>query len=517
MERVPDFSWRAERRAGVFMHISALPNDCGIGNLGACADHFLDFMKSAGLTCWQICPLGPTGFGDSPYQSFSAYAGNTYFIDFTKLADCGLVKYESLEALRALDKNRCDFGSLWQIIPKLILEAAEAFENGKGSDFGTKAEFKKFCNANAYWLDDYSLYSALKLKFEGRPWYEWKKEWRVHANIDLSKLDLFDKEAIFAVKFGQWVFFKQYANFKKRANARGVEIFGDVPIFLAHDSADVWANPELFDLDKKLNPKNVAGVPPDYFSETGQLWGNPLYNWKGNKAGVYEFWRRRIAALAQTCDIIRFDHFRGFADYWAVPAGEKDARKGKMRKGPGVDFFAFLKKHFPNQRFVAEDLGLLSKVAFDLRDTIKIPSMSVLQFAFGDNAKNPYFPHNVSANKVYYTGTHDNDTAVGWYNSADEKARDQMRRYFRSSGESPNWDMIHAVMLSVANMAIFPMQDILGLGSDCRTNVPGKPDGNWSWRATDSQIDNAEKMNAPYLKSLAELSDRIPMKKVEKA
>ena len=517
MNSVPDFSWDADRRAGVFLHISSLPNSFGIGNLGPCADAFLDFMENAGLSCWQICPLGPTGYGDSPYQSFSAFAGNIYFIDFEELANCSLLEMRMLDSLRALERGRCDFGSLWRIVPNILNSAYQAFKSGRGEAFGSVSQFKSFCSDNAYWLDDYALFSALKSKFLGRPWYEWPPEWRNSERAKKNKLNALDIDAECAVKFGQWVFFKQYASFKKRANARGVEIFGDIPIFLARDSADVWANPALFELDKNLNPRYVAGVAPDYFSASGQLWGNPLYDWKGNKKAVYAFWKRRIAATASTCDIIRFDHFRGFADYWSVPAGETNASNGKMRKGPGLDFFLFLKEHFPKQRFVAEDLGLLSKEAFKLRDALKIPSMAVLQFAFGDNSDNPYFPHNMRPDRVYYTGTHDNDTAVGWYNSAPENAKDQMRRYFRSPGNSPNWDMIHAVMMSVARLAIFPMQDILGLASDCRTNTPGKADGNWTWRLTSEQLSSAKALNAPYLKSLSELSGRLAKNSVEKA
>ncbi len=509
MRFIPDFSWKAERRAGVFLHISSLPNSFGIGNIGSCADAFLDFMEKAGLSCWQICPLGPTGYGDSPYQSLSAFAGNVYLIDFEELADFSLLEARLLDSLRSLNRCRCDFGSLWRIIPNILHSAYKNFKSRKGSEFGSMGQFESFCIDNAHWLDDYALFVSLKSKFSGRPWYEWPDEWRSSERARKNKFDILDIDDEYAVKFGQWVFFKQYDSFKKRVNSRGVELFGDIPIFLAHDSADVWANPDLFELDKDLNLCHVAGVAPDYFSANGQLWGNPLYNWEGNKKSVYAFWERRIAAVAATCDIIRFDHFRGFADYWSIAAGETSAAKGKMRKGPGLDFFTFLKRHFPKQRFVAEDLGLLSMDALKLRDILKIPSMAVLQFAFDGSSDNPYLPHNMRPDRVYYTGTHDNDTTIGWYTSAPEDVKDHIRRYFRSSGDSPNWDMIYAAMLSVSRLAMFPMQDILGLGSECRMNTPGTTELNWTWRLTDEQLSTAEALNAPYLRSLSELSGRM--------
>lgn len=501
-----DFSWITRREAGVFLHISSLPSDYGIGNIGSAADAFLDFAQKAGFSYWQICPLGPTGYGDSPYQSFSAFAGNVYFIDFEALRDMSLLDDAQLAPLRGLPLDKCDYGAIYAVIPDLVRAAAANFFASKTD----KSAYENFCKDNAKWLDSYALFSALKRRFGSKCWLEWDDPKFRDFSYAKTHVPAECADEIASVKFGQWVFFSQYEKFRAKAHKHGIEIFGDIPIFLSLDSADVWANPELFELDKKtLKPKNVAGVAPDYFSETGQLWGNPLYDWKNARRRLFAFWHRRIAAAAQMYDVIRFDHFRGFADYWSIPAKYSDARKGSLKKGPDREFFEFIKREFPRQKFVAEDLGLLSKAAFKLRDDINIPSMAVLQFAFGDTPKNPYLPHNVRRNCVYYTGTHDNNTSIGWYESATEAAKDEARRYFRASGDAVNWDMIHAVMLSVAAVAVFPMQDIIGLGAWARTNTPGKPDGNWQWRMTAQQLEKAVRDNAPYLRSLCELSDRL--------
>ncbi len=500
-----DFSWITHRASGVFLHISSLPSDYGIGNIGSSADEFLAFAEQAGFSYWQICPLGPTGFGDSPYQSFSAFAGNIYFIDLQEFCEMGLLSADELAPLKFLPRDFCDYGAIYNLLPALVAKASVRFRQSASAQ--SKREFSKFRKEND-WLAPYSLFCALKSYFGSKCWLDWDKKYR---NYEFAKNNV-PKECldeIYAVEFGQWMFFKQYSAFRRKAAKKGIEIFGDIPIFLSMDSADVWANPELFELDKNFNPKNVAGVAPDYFSETGQLWGNPLYDWKNAKNALFEFWRKRIDSASKMYDVIRFDHFRGFADYWSIPAKTADARKGSLKKGPDVEFFKFIKKHFPKQKFVAEDLGLLSKASFALRDKLKIPSMAVLQFAFGGNAQNPYLPHNVRRNCVFYTGTHDNNTSIGWYESASEKAKDQARRYFRASADAVNWDMIHAVMLSVASIAVFPMQDIIGLGAFARTNTPGKPDGNWQWRMTSEQLEKAVRDNAPYLRSLCELSDRL--------
>ncbi len=506
-----DFSWKVNRGAGVFLHISSLPSEFGVGNIGGAADAFFDYLEASGFSYWQICPLGPTGFGDSPYQTFSAFAGNPYFIDYSKLVERGWLKDSDLNPLRALSETSCNFGALYGIMPRLLGLAYSSFLESSGS--ADKKSFEDFNRKNAFWLEPYSLFTALKSSFGGAPWYKWERKFRDFKSAKNCKLDNAAEFIQNTVKFTQWVFFCQYAEFKAKAKKRGISIFGDLPIFLGHDSADVWANPELFELNNDGSARNVAGVAPDYFAAEGQLWGNPLYDWTGHKKEVFKFWERRIGASLNMYDVIRLDHFRGFADYWSIPAKSNDARRGKWRLGPGIEFFEHIKKTFPNGKFVAEDLGILTKRAINLRDDIKIPAMAVLQFAFGDSPRNPYLPHNVKRNCVYYTGTHDNNTSCGWYAEASEAVKDEFRRYFRVAGDVPNWDMIHAVMMSCAQLAIFPMQDILGAGADCRMNTPGKPDGNWQWRISRSQLSDVMRWNSPYLKDIAYLSGRISAQK----
>ncbi len=511
-----DFSWKDGRRAGVFLHVSSLPSKFGIGNIGSSADGFLEFCSKAGFSYWQICPLGPTGYGDSPYQSFSAFAGNPYFIDPESFASAKLASDMELLPLRALSDARCDFGALYSIFPKLVKKVSERYfalsESDReiaGQKLSAAGNFEHFCVTNAKWLDSYALFSALKNKFEGNPWWLWPRPFKNYAEAKKAKLDFETENDVKCAQFAQWIFFGQYEIFRRKARKAGVEIFGDIPIFLAHDSAEAWSRPEILDLDKSGTPKNVAGVGPDYFCEDGQLWGNPLYDWEGAKSAVYDFWRERVASALKMYDMIRFDHFRGFADYWAIPYKLGDARKGVWKKGPGIEFFRYLKKKFPDGRFVAEDLGILSEEACKLRDSTGMPSMAVLQFAFGGDSKNSHLPHNLSRNCVYYTGTHDNTTSKDWYANASEVERDRFRRYFRVSGECANWDMIHAAIMSVARVAVITMQDILSCGGDCRMNTPGKADGNWQWRMTNQQLNLAVRENAPYLRSINSLADRL--------
>lgn len=505
-----DFSWDSGRAAGVLMHISCLPSEFGVGNIGSASDPFFEFLAECGFRYWQICPLNPTGYGDSPYQTFSLFAGNPYFIDLSELERLGLADKTELDGLRLLPKNFCDYGTLYAKYPKIL---KKAYEKVKESGFdvfaagaGYGVAFERFKFESGQWLDNYALYAALKRANGSRPWYEWPEKFKNFKSALSEKLPGEILEHAEFVKFVQWVFFGQFAKFRARAKKFGVEIFGDVPIFPAEDCADVWAHPELFDLDEDGYPRNSAGVGPDYFSPKGQMWGNPLYNW--GKSGVKKFWRDRLAAAFSMYDVVRLDHFRGFADYWAIPRRAKDASEGKMLKGPGKPFLEYLRREFPAQKFVAEDLGLLSKRAKKLRDDIKIPAMAVLQFAFGDSPKNPYLPHNVKESCVYYTGTHDNDTAAGWYASADERQKDEFRRYFRVSGESANWDMICAILRSQARTAIFPVQDILGLNSSARFNTPGVAANNWTWRMTEENF-NELKGHCAYIKSMLELTDRF--------
>ena len=486
------------------MHISSLPSEQGIGSFGEGAERFLDFLTIAGIKYWQICPLTPTGFGDSPYQSFSAFAGNHYFIDFFELKKLGLIGEEDAQKLRELPKNRCDYGAIYQTLPPILEKAAQKFfETGSPRIFDES--FGDFCEKQKDWLENYALFCAMKKRFGGAAWLSWPEEIKTRGQISLSDGDA---QNISAVKFAQYIFFGQYARLKSKAAARGIEIIGDMPIFVSSDSADVWANPRLFDLNKDLTPRSVAGVGPDYFSPTGQLWGNPLYNWKSNRNEVYAFWQKRLKKAFELYDVLRLDHFRGFADYWAIPGSSSDATKGRWLRAPGKDFFEKMRKIFPKEKFIAEDLGLLSERAVKLCKSIKIPTMAVLQFAFGGDAKNPYLPHNLRREIVCYTGTHDNETTNAWYSSADPKTQDHFRRYFATPATSPNWNMILGALTSVANLAIMPMQDILSLDGSGRMNTPGVAAGNWQWRVSRETLEFAIEKNAPFLRGLCELSGR---------
>ena len=486
------------------MHISSLPSGQGIGSFGGGAERFLDFLTIAGIKYWQICPLSPTGFGDSPYQSFSAFAGNPYFIDFFELKNLGFIGEEDAQKLRGLPQARCDYGAVYQTLPPILEKAAQKFfEAGSPQIFGET--FGEFCEKQRDWLENYALFCAMKKRFGGAAWSEWPQEIKTRAKIELTKED---EEKINAVKFGQYIFFGQYARLKAKAAARNIEIIGDMPIFVSADSADVWANPQLFDLKKDLSPRNVAGVGPDYFSPTGQLWGNPLYSWKKNKEAVYAFWQARLKKAFELYDVLRLDHFRGFADYWAIPGGSTDATKGKWLIGPGRDFFKRMRKFFPTEKFIAEDLGLLSKRAVKLCKSIKIPTMAVLQFAFGGDAKNPYLPHNLTRGIVCYTGTHDNETTNSWYANADPKTQDHFRKYFATPATSPNWNMILGALTSVADLAVMPMQDILSLDGNARMNTPGVAAGNWQWRISGDSLEFAIEKTAPFLRELCGLSGR---------
>ena len=506
---MPIFSGLTERAAGVLLHPTALPSRQGIGHLGAPARDFVDFLAQAGFSWWQVCPLGPTGFGDSPYSCFSAFAGNPYLVDLDAVRDAGLLAESDLAPLRALSSSQVEYGYLWEHFQKI---AAAAWRNAKASPekvaaLGDLAGFRK---RHADWLEDFSLFSALKRKHAGKPWSEWPAADRAHtsarrqAAADPAVRDDADREVIW-----QFIFFTQRDSLHTYAKTRGVKLLGDAPIYVAMDSADTWSRPELFELNARtLAPTFVAGVPPDYFSETGQLWGNPLYDWKRNAADGYAWWISRLRALLDMTDGLRIDHFRAFHDYWMVPAGAKDARGGKWGRGPGAAFFRAVHRELGDRFIVAEDLGALTPGVHTLRDECGFPGMAILQFAFGDTAANPYLPHNATPNLVVYPGTHDNATAVGWYAALDPVTRDRFRTYFGTDGRDAHWTLLRACMTSPARLAILPMQDLLGLGDESRFNTPGTPDGNWTWRLTAKDLAHAKTWLAPTLKSLATLTGR---------
>ncbi len=468
------------RSSGVLLHPTSLPGNFGIGDLGEAAYHFVDFLADSGQQLWQILPLGPTGFGDSPYQCFSAFAGNPLLINPTNLVEQGLLPPEALSNPPPFPLNKVDYGSVIQYKRSLLDLACEKFRNN--SEPEKRHEFKEFCAINQGWLDDYALFIALKEQHGGVTWSKWEPDFvqRQPEAIQKALRDL--KDQIEGQKFLQWVFFQQWLNLKHYANSKGLKIIGDIPIFVAYDSADVWSNPELFFLAENGQPSIVAGVPPDYFSKEGQLWGNPLYRWDILARTGYDWWIRRLRITLAQVDIVRLDHFRGFEDYWAVPVAEETAINGRWVKGPGAAFFENLRNVLGELPIIAEDLGLISKKVSRLRDNFKLPGMKILQFAFGSGPDNPYLPHNYCRRVVVYTGTHDNDTTLGWFKSASEMEKNDALKYIGYDSGDICWDLIRLAFRSNANIAVVPLQDVLRLGNEARMNYPGKAGGNWGWR-----------------------------------
>jgi len=504
----PLFHWLENRAAGVLLHPTCLPGDFGIGTLDERAGQFLEFLAAAGFSHWQVCPLGPTGFGDSPYQCFSAFAGNPYLIDLVALVRAGLIPDKAPAPLLFLNSDRVDYGGLWRLKWPILFQAYETFHRSR--DSAPYGDFAAFQKEHAHWLPAYGLFQALKDHCGGRPWWEWPAGVRTFAAAQNSPLASQLAARNEAHQFFQYLFFGQWKQLRARAARLGISIIGDAPIFVALDSADVWAAPQLFQLDPASGrPLAVAGVPPDYFSADGQLWGNPLYHWPAHAAEGYAWWFARLRANFELYDIVRLDHFRGFDTYWSVPAGAATAKAGAWKRGPGLDFFRAVAARFPGARIIAEDLGEPAASVTALLAATGLPGMAVLQFAFGDKADNTHLPHNHRANSVVYPGTHDNDTARGWYAGVDERTRDHLRRYLRVSGNEVGWDLVRAAYASVCHLAIIPLQDLLSLGTEARLNTPGLPAGNWQWRYRASQLDKLQKESAAYLRDLAGLYGRL--------
>lgn len=492
-----------ERSSGILFHPTSLPGKYGIGTLGKEAYAFIDFLKKSRQKLWQIFPLGPTGYGDSPYQSFSSFAGNPYLIDFDLLIEAHLLSEEDLRDVFFGDNEEyIDYGAIYNQKYPLL---RKAYENFKSSDnHETRENLEHFKRENASWLNDYSLYISLKNHFNGLPWNEWAHDIknREHGAMEHYRNELADD--IEYHNFIQFLFFKQWGDVKRYANENGIKIIGDIPIFVAADSSDAWANPEIFLFDEERKPVKVAGVPPDYFSATGQLWGNPLYNWQKLKETNYNWWVERVRANLSTCDIIRIDHFRGFEAYWAVPYGDDTAINGQWEPGPGIDLFNAIKSQLGELPIIAEDLGLMTQGVIDLREATGFPGMKILGFAFDSGEENDYLPHTYTKNCVVYTGTHDNDTLIGWFQKAKEEDRQFARDYLNSrSDDEIHWDAIRGAWSSVASMAISPVQDFLGLGSEARINTPGVAAGNWQWRLrhgvlTDELAERIAKLTRVY-------------------
>ena len=477
-----------ERSSGILLHPTSLPGKYGIGSLGKEAYKFVDFLKKSNQKLWQIFPLGPTGYGDSPYQCFSSFAGNPYLIDFDLLIEQNLLTEEDLKGVDfGGNEEYIDYGAIYNQKYPLLRKAYENFKANENKELKEKLE--TFKAENSSWLDDYSLYISLKNHFNGLPWNEWEDDIRTRKEAAINKYKAELANEIEYHNFIQFLFFTQWNNVKKYANDNGIKIIGDIPIFVAVDSSDAWANPEIFLFDPELKPVKVAGVPPDYFSATGQLWGNPLYDWDKLKELNYKWWVDRVKANLSTCDIIRIDHFRGFDEYWAVPYGDKTAENGTWCPGPRTDLFNAIKNELGELPIIAEDLGTMTQGVIDLREATGFPGMKILGFAFDSKEENDYLPHTYTKNCVVYTGTHDNDTLIGWFTKANEDDKQFARNYLNSRSDNEiHWDAIRGAWSSVANMAIAPIQDFLGLGSEARINTPGLASGNWQWRLKDGVL-----------------------------
>ena len=475
------------RTSGVLMPISSLPSPYGIGTMGKQAKKFVDFLDKAGQKYWQILPICPTSYGDSPYQSFSSFAGNPYFIDLEYLCkDKLLTKKECGSFDWGGSEKYIDYGIMYISRYKLLKKAYARFVKNIPDDY------EQFCKTEAEWLDEYALFMALKDANDGVAWSEWDEDLkkRKPEAIEAAKKEYADDIKFY--KMLQYLFFKQWRQLKAYANSKNIEIIGDVPIYVAGDSADVWANPKQFYLDEDLNPIEVAGCPPDAFSADGQLWGNPLFRWDVMKKDGYTWWTKRISAMADLYDIIRIDHFRGFDSYYAIPAEDDTAKNGEWKEGPGMDLFKVLEKKLGKLPIIVEDLGFLTPSVIKLLKDSGFPGMKVVQFAFDSREDSDYLPHNYPKNCVVYTGTHDNDTVMGWMKTAPKSAVKFAKEYLNlTKEEGYNWGMMRAAWSSVADMAIVPMQDILGLGSEARINTPSTIGENWKWRATADQIDNS--------------------------
>ncbi len=528
---------QSKRLSGILVHPTSFPSPYGIGDLGEAAYKFVDFLHKSKQTLWQVLPLGPTSFGDSPYQSFSTFAGNPLLISPDLLLQEGYLTEGDLTSVPNFDATSVDYGTVIEYKETLFKKAFAGFK--KNADEIQKASYEAFCKKNEAWLADFTLFIALKNHYisERRGTFE-TPEYKAYKAANEAKLSIDsindnfyggswasfeegvkkrDKKAmkdwtkkladeIEYYSFLQYEFFRQWVVLKDYANSLGIHVVGDIPIFVAMDSADVWANTELFCFDSDGYPTVVAGVPPDYFSVTGQLWGNPLYNWSAHKKSGYKWWINRISATLSAYDILRIDHFRGFDEYWAVPYGNPTAELGEWLKGPRHDLFKAIKDALGELPIIAEDLGLMTDTVIELRDTLGFPGMKILQFAWSDDKLNDYLPHNYDTNNfVVYTGTHDNDTTVSWYEKATDYERDHLRRYLNVSGENVAWDLIRLAMACAADYAVIPIQDIMSLGGDARMNTPGVASGNWRFRYTEDMLKEGHAEGLAYF---SELFDR---------
>lgn len=487
---------KTPRTAGVLLHPTSLPGPYGIGDLGPTAYGFVDALSSAGQTWWQMLPLGPTGAGDSPYQSPSSFAGNPLLLSPEMMARDGVLSGDDTSHT-GFPRDHVEYTGVTDYKDYLIRRAWDFFKAGRAPSL--RSAFEEFSQRESAWLDDYALFLALKEKMGGTAWYDWETDLIQRRPETLSRYRDELRDLIARHRFTQFLFSRQWQSLRSYASSKGIKLIGDVPIFVSLDSSDVWANPHLFRLDAKRRPTVVAGVPPDYFALTGQLWGNPHYDWEAMQRDGYAWWVSRLRATLGQVDLVRLDHFRGFAAFWEVPAGEKTAVNGKWVTGPGADLLAALHKGLNGLPLIAEDLGVITPDVDELRTRFGLPGMRVLQFAFGA-PDNPFLPHHYERNTVVYTGTHDNDTTIGWFWGLAEHERNHVRRYYPWVGHDISWEMMRIAWSSVGDRAIVPMQDIVRVGTEARMNYPGKPTGNWRWRYTDWQF------NSSHVDGLGELT-----------
>ena len=496
----------ADRLSGILLHPTSLPSPGGIGDLGSAAYQFVDFLHAARQGLWQVLPLSPVGMGYSPYSATSAFAGNPLLISLDRLAEHAWLAKDEIRAPRTTPR-RIDFDAVsgWKL--PLLRKAAQNFLAKPPDTLGEHARFRDFCQQNAWWLEDFVLFNCLRERFNGESWNRWPRPLaqRDPSALDKARAEL--REQLEIERVIQFAFYEQWKALHAYCRERSIRIVGDVAIFVNFDSADVWSQPHLFFLNEQLEPTVVSGVPPDAFSETGQRWGNPLYDWEANKREGYQWWIRRMRWATTTCDIVRIDHFRGFAQYWEIPGSEQTAIRGKWVDGPRDDLFLALKSALGDLPFIAEDLGLITADVNALRERLAIPGMKVLQFGFGDKGAHMYLPHRYERNCVAYTGTHDNDTTLGWWQSLDNVQREAVVAYLGEAKDGIAWSLIRGCLGSPAQFAIVPLQDVFGLDSEARMNTPSRPEGNWGWRYS---VNDLEPRLAAKLAALVEVSDREP-------
>ncbi|MBA3533548.1 MAG: 4-alpha-glucanotransferase [Ardenticatenales bacterium] len=500
------------RSSGILLHPTSLPGRYGIGDLGESAYRFVDFLVECGQRWWQIMPLGPTGYGDSPYQSFSAFAGNPMLLSLEWMVSDGLLPADALDDAPAFSQDRVDYGEVQRWKMALLGDVFAHFAE-RASD-AEKGQFWHFIDTNRGWLNDFALFMALKEHFNAS-WNEWPEDIRRRDTNALQHWYQQLEPEVGRHRLLQFLFWRQWQELKRYANERQVGIIGDIPIFVAYDSADVWAFPDLFHLDEQGNPTVVAGVPPDYFSATGQRWGNPLYRWDRLAERGFDWWVGRLATAFASVDVVRLDHFRAFEAYWEIPASEPTAENGRWVKAQGADLFRAVRHHLGERPIIAENLGVITKEVEALRKEFEFPGMRVLQFAFDEDPKNIHLPHNYRVNTVVYTGTHDNDTTLGWWNTQSEAAQYEVLRYLGRHHLPPLRivpQLVRQAMRSIAAVSIFPMQDILNLGSDARMNTPGAAGGNWAWRFQHQQLTGHL---SRWLYEMTKLYGRLPTQKVD--